>query len=578
MQDGMARKRTLRFRMLALFRRSETALLALLAAAVVVLTFTGARSHAGLSVPEAFYAALRSLGGGSPWSKYGTLGDVANWLDLLLVFWVGAKAVMLAFANASDAALARFRRGHTIVCGLGKRGRLLSEALLYGGDRVTVVEMDPKNPTITLLRSQGARVVIGDATSPAGLQAAACRRAGRVIAVLPTDDGNASVARALAETGPVRPPIFVHSADTSIWSMLFDITGEDLTPFSVTDSSCTDVFLECDLANQDEGVVLAVWGTGPLAESIVIRAAKVWQAESHRRGCPSPLPVRVIGPGADDFATRRMALRYPGIGALCAFEPVAISSFDSAEDVTECALDGRVGCATTSIVATGDQEQSVRCAVLLSRCLPEQCQVVVAVPADSGLLALLLTHDEGLANRVKVVNLSKALENPATLLGGKREELARLAHEDWLRAQLAKGETLGNRGSLRHWEELNDDLKASNRDQVASLFDRMLPAVGACIVPVAEWDAEPFSFSSAEVELMAEFEHDRWCRERADAGWVLDRSLTAGDTERKLTPWLVGWDELPEDMRHWDRETVTRFPVLLARAGFRIQRERAAQD
>jgi hypothetical protein len=34
----------------------------------------------------------------------------------------------------------------------------------------------------------------------------------------------------------------------------------------------------------------------------------------------------------------------------------------------------------------------------------------------------------------------------------------------------------------------------------------------------------------------------------------------------------VGWDELPEDMKQWDRETIERFPVLLARAGFRLKR------
>jgi hypothetical protein len=449
---------------------------------------------------------------------------------------------------------------------------VLSESLLYDGEKVTILERDGKNRDIVAMRSQGARIVIGDGTSAKALQAVGCRNARRVIAVLPTDDENAAVVQALTQTGPEQPPIFVHNTDTALWSMLFDIAGGHVTPFSATDSSCADVFLECDLVSTDGDVVLAVYGTGPLAESIVIRAAKLWQADSHRRGTPSPLAVHVIGPDAAEFSSRRLDLRYPGIGSLCSLVPVTIPSLDSAEDITECSHDSKVACATTAIVATGSQEQTVRCAMLLAGCLPPPCQIVAAVPSESGLLGLMLSQDKALADRMRTVDLSRALNNASTLLGGKREEFARLAHEDWLRAQLASGAKSGSRGSLRHWEDLPDGLRVSNRDQIAKLFDRMLPAVSATAVPVAEWDPEPFVYTAEELDLLARMEHDRWSDDRVADGWVLDRTLKDSDVEHKRTPWLVGWDELPEDMKQWDRETIERFPVLLARAGFRLKR------
>lgn len=572
MASDVGRRRSWRFRAFARVKRNQIALLALLAGTVVVLTFIGARSTGGLDVFGALHAALRSLIGGNAWDEYGTPGNIASYLDLALVSGVAAKAIVLAFANGADALLARPRRGHTIVCGLGDRGRMLTEALLAAGEKVTVLEFDAANPFVGGLRAQGARVVIGDATTAAGLERAACGRARRVIAVLPSDDDSAAVARALAETGPARPPILVHNSDTSVWSMLFDLDGCDVTPFSVTDSSSADVFLECDLAGGEAAVALAVYGTGPLAESIVIRAAKVWQAESQRRGAPSRLPVRVIGPDARDFATRRLAFRYPGIGDLCELEPIAVSSLDSAEDVVECSAREPLSSATVAIVATGDRETTVRCAMLLARRLPGRCGIVAVLPFASGLLELLRSKDAALADRVRPVDLHRALQDPRTLLGGTREEFARLAHEDWLRAQLAGGKKLGGRGSLRHWEDLPDGLKASNRHQVAALYDRMLPMIGAAVVPVAEWAPEPFQFTAAETESLAEVEHERWSADRAADGWVLDRTLAEGDVERKRTPWLVDWDELPEDMKRWDRETIERFPALLARAGFRLKR------
>jgi voltage-gated potassium channel Kch len=572
------RKRSFRFQAFGWLKRNQITLLGVLAGAVVVLSYIGARSPGGLDFAGALYAALRSLVGGNPWGTYGTPGDVASYLDLLLASGIAAKAFVLAFANGADALLARPRGGHMIVCGLGQRGRVLTEALLSGGAKVTVLEIDAENRHIGGLRALGARVVIGDAMTPAGLRAAGCRRARRVVAVLPNDDDNAAVVQALVGTGEKRPPVLVHNSDTSLWSMLFDLAGDDITPFSVTDSSCADVFLECDLAGGQDGTVLAVYGTGPLAESIIIRAAKVWQAESHRRGTPSRLPVRVVGPNADGFSARRLAFRYPGIEELCDLEPIAISSFDTAEDVMECSAGERVTSATMVIVATGDRETTVRCAMLLARCVPSQCGIVAALPATSGLLDLLRSHDEGLAERVRPVDLHGALENPSTLLGGKREEFARLAHEDWLRAQLAGGKRMEGRGSLRHWEDLPEGLKASNRHQIANLYDRMLPKIAIRVVPVAEWEPEVFEFSGEELELLAEAEHARWSDDRVADGWVLDRTLMEGDVERKRSPWLVGWGELPEDMKQWDRETIERFPVLLARAGFRLKRIGPASD
>jgi hypothetical protein len=40
----------------------------------------------------------------------------------------------------------------------------------------------------------------------------------------------------------------------------------------------------------------------------------------------------------------------------------------------------------------------------------------------------------------------------------------------------------------------------------------------------------------------------------------------------KVTPYLVGWGELSEEVREWDREPVRRIPELLAGIGLEIRR------
>jgi len=64
-------------------------------------------------------------------------------------------------------------------------------------------------------------------------------------------------------------------------------------------------------------------------------------------------------------------------------------------------------------------------------------------------------------------------------------------------------------------------------------------------------------------------EHDRWVAERFLAGWTLG----AKDTERRISPYLVDWNDLTDEIKEYDRESVRNIPVILSLAGEKIVRE-----
>ena len=70
--------------------------------------------------------------------------------------------------------------------------------------------------------------------------------------------------------------------------------------------------------------------------------------------------------------------------------------------------------------------------------------------------------------------------------------------------------------------------------------------------------------------MLARDEHERWCAERRAAGWTLGETV---DAERRITPWLIGWEELPEDQREMDRVLVRAIPAAAAEAGLAVVRE-----
>lgn len=70
-----------------------------------------------------------------------------------------------------------------------------------------------------------------------------------------------------------------------------------------------------------------------------------------------------------------------------------------------------------------------------------------------------------------------------------------------------------------------------------------------------------------EIESLAIYEHDRWMKNRIADGWTFGKTK---DTDRKITPYLVVWEELSEQMKDFDREPVRNIIPLLESVGLAV--------
>jgi hypothetical protein len=155
------------------------------------------------------------------------------------------------------------------------------------------------------------------------------------------------------------------------------------------------------------------------------------------------------------------------------------------------------------------------------------------------------------------------------------EVLARARHEDYVRAEVAKGITREENPSLVPWEHLTDSLKDSNRrfaDGIAAKLSAMgcvLDRVGSSGRTTGDGTGS-FAFSGEEIEQLAELEHQRWLDDLLADSW----RPTEGNKnpDEKLHPLLKQWSELSEDEREKDRDAVRELPRMLERAGYRVHR------
>ena len=116
-----------------------------------------------------------------------------------------------------------------------------------------------------------------------------------------------------------------------------------------------------------------------------------------------------------------------------------------------------------------------------------------------------------------------------------------------------------------NFSNLPDDMKYSNIRQALGIYDK-LDIIGCELKPI---DSKAYTLSNDEIELLAEIEHEDWIKERIDSGWTLGDK----DTENKKSPYLIPYNELSEEIKDYDRDTIRNIPKIVGLIGLEIRKK-----
>jgi hypothetical protein len=113
-----------------------------------------------------------------------------------------------------------------------------------------------------------------------------------------------------------------------------------------------------------------------------------------------------------------------------------------------------------------------------------------------------------------------------------------------------------NNASGRPWENLDETYRQANRDAVAHIPAKLASAGidparwrGVAVLPKLA-PGERLFHDDAELEVLATLEHARWNAQRRMDGW---RYAPVRDNELRRHTYLVGYDDLPDDIQEYDR-------------------------
>ena len=199
----------------------------------------------------------------------------------------------------------------------------------------------------------------------------------------------------------------------------------------------------------------------------------------------------------------------------------------------------------------------------------------------------LYIHSDVKLDKIQREIIESEIQAPDVLLRNI-ERLARQINEQYNETTKRKLEEYKEEGNaekiaeyeekveyLKDFDDLDPDYKMSNIRQ-AKTIPKKLSMIGCEIAHIQDPREEITEFSTKDVEDLAIYEHNEWWEEREGMGWIYGPVKIA---EKRISPYLVSWDELEEDkhndgIKDYDRDAVKNIPTLLNSIGLKVVRSR----
>jgi len=206
--------------------------------------------------------------------------------------------------------------------------------------------------------------------------------------------------------------------------------------------------------------------------------------------------------------------------------------------------------ALLSIAVCGsDDDQSLRRALTLPKEV-HQREVPVFVRRDMRI---------GFSNMVKTSNIRFFGEiEECCDIDRVQDRMAQVYHEAYRAQRRADGTFNAEEAMCGAWKTLLEEVRRTNRN-LADMIPLKLRAIG-CDAIEGQETPDGYVLSSEDVEILARIEHNRWAADRLLAGW---EQGTQKDNALRISPYLIPYDELTEEIKEYDRIPARKIAELL---------------
>lgn len=507
--------------------------------------------------------------------------ETARWLAPGVLLYTAGKTILYFIRREFKSLRIKNYDDHIIVTSLNDKSRYLIKDLIRNDSKVVVLANIENPHKLDRVEKDGAIIVEGDIADSKFLKNIAGHKAKYFVFLEDDDETNISnaisVYNYLIESGKDKKQIiFTHVADDMKLSELIELNFfEEFTAANEINKNCEirifsmnertsrilfnkyspDIFKP--VTADSPQVRVAVFGSGKLAQSMVIRLARLGQYANLKK-----IKITLFHYGSS--IVKKLLLNFPGITEHIEFENIdeQLELFDI-EKFNKLNNEQRFD--VVYLLCENDSISSGILKKLAETDSPGNLNVVLTLTNPDGILSKWYKAD-----LIDNINLSKfnLIEESFTkeaLISEKIDELAKIIHSDYLNKLEKKNP---DKPSHRDWEFLPIDFKIQNREQADHIYIK-LRAAGCKAVDLSDAENSGFKFEDDPklVELLAETEHNRWWAHMSLSGWKYGKER---NDKKKIHPYLIPYEDLTEEIKQYDRDTVLNMSRLLEKHGKKI--------
>lgn len=471
-----------------------------------------------------------------------------------------------------------FCRNHLILCGVHPTTETLVQQFRNEKTKTVVIGAEQKTFETENIRRACTAMLSGDPKNPAMLSHARLKRARALLALTDSDSINAEIAlsamKILEKRKVHQLTCILQINNPGLWRIIREEALSQAKSAAVRldfyngpaagARLLVNTYFTPDIRAWSENPSLfIVVGGGRLGENIIARASYEWFQNGL---APSVLHIALIDLHADTVKNRMLST-YPQLRDVANIDAIPID-VESAEFQKAGFLRDRGSFSSVLVfVCLNDDTASLTAALALSHHLIGlNARILVRMDHNAGLARLIEERSFETIQVIPFNSLSLAARSEL-VLGGIREILARGIHDQYLATWSLQEPAKGDSAAVP-WNDLPERLKESNRLQADGILEK-LRAVGCDIVPMTDWTASSFTFTTDEIEYLAEMEHVRWMDVMKRQGFTFGATK---DEERKTHPCMVQYSELNEPEKEKDRDSVRMIPHYLALIDFQVYR------
>lgn len=506
--------------------------------------------------------------------------EIARVLAFFAGLFVALKTFGILLAKQWLLLRVKFLRNHTIIFGLNEMSFQLAKTLSDEGHLVLVVDSSPTDKWLIKLQNQDILFLEDDPTDGFVYKKTRVEHARYVFAFLTEENKNSELAVQVKEylklTKKNKPivDVFIHIPNPDLWNSLrgeeMESGGKktfDIHYFNLFDLTAKNLLQASHLDKE-----ILIIGYNALSENIILNLSRELFYTKHKRHEKFKIVILDF-----DIAHKMEWLlqKYPAITEVCTLVHKDIVSdaltLPSPKEMNQLLE----GCHFSTIfICLGNDDLTVAWALSIQKLIKNlTVPILLSMNQSSGLSKLLNdeTSNYSSAKYIQTFDTVKLACNVSILENSINETLARQIHHEYVTKQREKGISEQENPSTVPWNKLTDSLQESNRNQAKHIMEK-IDSIGCDISILMDWRDPLFEFEPEELENLSRTEHDRWVEDRIKLGW----KQGPRDVANKITPYLIPYDELTEEIKELDRDAIRNIPLLLAKTGFSIYRKEGA--